>query len=63
MFIPDPDYYPSRIPDLGLKNSNKRGEKFVVIPFLQLQISQNTKLFYFGNAEEKNLGQFELSKI
>ncbi len=28
MFIPDPDFYPSRIPDLGSKNSNKdRGEK------------------------------------
>ncbi len=24
MFIPDPDFYPSRIPDLGSKNSNKR---------------------------------------
>jgi hypothetical protein len=23
MFIPDPDFYPSRIPDLGSKNSNK----------------------------------------
>ncbi len=22
--IPDPDFYPSRIPDLGSKNSNKR---------------------------------------
>jgi hypothetical protein len=39
--IPDPDFYPSRIPDLGSrisdpgsKNSNKRGEKkLVVIPF------------------------------
>jgi hypothetical protein len=24
MFIPDPDFYPSRIPDPGPKNSNKR---------------------------------------
>ncbi len=33
--IPDPDFYPSRIPDLGSKNSNKeRGEKKLVgIPF------------------------------
>jgi hypothetical protein len=33
--IPDPDFYPSRIPDPGSKNSNKeRGEKkFDVIPF------------------------------
>jgi hypothetical protein len=36
MFIPDPDFYPSRIPDLGSKNSNKREDekKFVVITFL-----------------------------
>jgi hypothetical protein len=40
MFIPDPDFYPSRIPDLGsripdLKTATKeRGEKkFDVIPF------------------------------
>jgi hypothetical protein len=32
---PDPDFYPSPIPDLGSKTSNKReGEKkFIVIPF------------------------------
>jgi hypothetical protein len=36
--IPDPDFYPSRIPDPGYKNSNKREEvkkKLVVIPFLK----------------------------
>ncbi len=33
--IPDPDFYPSWIPDLGSKNSNKRGglKKFVIIIF------------------------------
>jgi hypothetical protein len=34
--IPDPDFYPSLIPDSGSKNSNKReggGGNFVVIPF------------------------------
>jgi hypothetical protein len=32
--IPDPDFYPSRIPDLGAKNKNKREgrKKFVVKP-------------------------------
>ena len=25
MFIPDPDFYPSRIPDLGSNNNNRRG--------------------------------------
>jgi hypothetical protein len=41
MFIPDPDFYPSRIPDPGSRIPNpkmaakERGEKkFVVIPFL-----------------------------
>jgi len=50
----------SRIPDLGSKNSNKREgcNKFVVIPFLLPQNSQNCKLFYVSNAEEKNLGHF-----
>jgi hypothetical protein len=37
MFIPDPDFYPSRITDLGSriqKQQQERGEnKFVVIPF------------------------------
>jgi hypothetical protein len=35
MFIPDPDFYPSRISDPRSKNSNKREgrKKFVVIPF------------------------------
>ncbi len=44
MFIPDPDFYPSRIR----------------IPDLRSQISdsQNWILCYFWNAKEKNLGQF-----
>jgi hypothetical protein len=35
MFIPDPDFYPSRISDPGSKNSNKSEgwKKIVVIPF------------------------------
>jgi hypothetical protein len=35
MFIPDPDFYPSRILDSGSKKATKeRGEKkLVVIPF------------------------------
>ncbi len=43
MFIPDPDFYPSRIPDLGsrIQNSNKREgwKKFVVITLKKLLIS------------------------
>jgi hypothetical protein len=62
-WIPDPDFYPFRIPDLGSrsKNSNKReGENnsvvkpfFVATNFTKLKI-----ILYFLNAEEKNLGQF-----
>jgi hypothetical protein len=53
MFIPDPDFYPSRIPDLGSRipdpktATKERGEKkFVVIPlfvatkFTKLEIIQ-----------------------
>jgi hypothetical protein len=43
MFIPDPDFYPSRIPGPGPKTATKeRGEKkVVVIPFFVATISQN----------------------
>jgi hypothetical protein len=50
--IPDPEFYPSRIPDPKTV-AKKRGEKkFVVILFLLPQISQNCKLFYFWKSEE-----------
>jgi hypothetical protein len=55
MFIPDPDLYPPRIPDpdLGSNNGNKRGRKFVVLPFF---VDTNMKKFiiiypYIGTEE------------
>jgi len=33
MFIPDPDFYPSRIPDPKTAINEKGEKKFVVIPF------------------------------
>jgi hypothetical protein len=40
IFIPDPDFYPSRIPDLGSRipdpktaTKERGGKKFIVIPF------------------------------
>jgi hypothetical protein len=64
MFIPDPDFYPSRIPDTDLgsriqKQVEKRGVKKNLLSniFLLPQISQNVKLFYFLTAQEKSLGQ------
>jgi hypothetical protein len=52
-------FYPSRISDLGSRNLNKReGEKICCHTFFLATNSQNWKLFYFWNAEEKNLAQF-----
>jgi hypothetical protein len=56
MLIPDPDFYPFRIQKQQQKK--ERWKKLVVLPFLRPQISHSLKLFYFGNAEEKNLAQF-----
>ncbi len=52
MFIPDRDFYPFRIADLGSrtpdpKKTEEEGEKVVVFPFFSAQISQKLKLFYF----------------
>jgi hypothetical protein len=33
MFIPDPDFYPSRIPDPKTATKERGGKKFVVLPF------------------------------
>jgi hypothetical protein len=46
MFIPDPEFYPSRIPDLGSKNSNKRGVKKNMLPSFFVA-KDFTKLNYF----------------
>jgi hypothetical protein len=66
MFIPDPDFYPSRIPDLGSrikKPQQKRGWKKWSYRFLYYQYKFHKILTYFilWKAEEKNLAQF--SKI
>jgi hypothetical protein len=46
MFIPDPDFYPSRIPDLESKNSNKRGEQNLLsYHFLQPLLGQFLKIY------------------
>jgi hypothetical protein len=59
----DPDFFPSRIPDLVSriqKPQQTKGvkKKLVVIPFLVATNFTKYKLFYFWNAEEKNLAQF-----
>ncbi len=58
MFIPDPDFYPSRIPDLGFKNSNKweRWKKFVVIPFTVATNFTKLKIILFWKCWRKKFG-------
>jgi hypothetical protein len=53
MFIPDPDFYPSRIPDPKTA-TKERGEKNLLsYLFLEPQISQKCKLFYFWKSKKK----------
>ncbi len=60
--IPDPDFYPSRIPNPGSKNSNKiEGWKKNLLSYLfcshkSHKIENN---FIFKNAEEKILANFQ----
>ncbi len=54
MFIPDPDFYPFRIPDPKTA-TKERGEKKISCHSHKLK---NWKLFKLWNAEENNLGQF-----
>jgi hypothetical protein len=59
--IPDSDFYPSRISDPGSriqKQQQKRGVKKSLLSYLFF-ISQNCKLFYFINVEEKILANFK----
>ncbi len=50
MFIPDHDFCPSRIPNLGYKNSNKKeGRNIFLLSYLfcSHKYHKNLKLFYF----------------
>ncbi len=65
MFIPDPGswFLPipdpgSRIPDPKTATKMRGGNRFVVKPFFVAKNFTKLKLFYFLNAEEKNLGWF-----
>ncbi len=59
MFIPDPDFYPTRIriSDPVLKNSYKREgvQKFVVIPYFV--VTNFTKFKIILNCRRKKFGQ------
>ncbi len=57
MFIPDPDFYPSRVSDLGSqiqKQQQKRVvQKLVVEPFFVAINLKNLKFFIFEMPKEK----------
>jgi hypothetical protein len=56
MFIPDPDFYPSRIPDPKTATKEKSEKKFVVIPFL---VATNFTKFIFAMLKKKIWASFQ----
>ena len=58
MFIPDPYFYPFRLPDLGSKNSNKREgwKKIVVKPFFVAKNFTKLKIILFFKCVRKKFG-------
>jgi hypothetical protein len=63
--IPDPDFYPSRIPDLVSKNNNKREgrKKFVILFYVvTIKIHKIKSYFIFEIPKKKNLGRIQVSK-
>jgi hypothetical protein len=58
MFIPDPDFYPSRIPD-PITATKQRGEKkFVVIPFYVATNFTKLKIILVLKCRSKSLASF-----
>ncbi len=60
--IPDPDFYPSRIPDPKTLNSNKKegAKKFVVLRFfLAAHKYHKIETYFIFELEEKHLGQIQ----
>jgi hypothetical protein len=58
--IPAPDFYPSRIPDLGSKHSNQRDEKKICCFtfFCSHKFHKIENYFIFEIVKKKFLGQF-----
>jgi hypothetical protein len=66
MFIPDSDFYPSRIPDPGSripdpKTATKESceKKLVVIPFWSQKFHKIKNYFIFERLKKKNVGKFQ----
>jgi hypothetical protein len=49
MFIPDPDFYPSRIPDQKTATTERGDKKFVVIPVFVATNFSKLKIILFLN--------------
>jgi hypothetical protein len=47
MFIPDPDFYPSQIPDPTTATKERGENKFVCIPFCSLKFHKIVNYFIF----------------
>ncbi len=58
MFIPDPDFYPSRISDPKTAMEDRGELKIVVIPFFGAINFPKLNYFIFEMLKKKNLGQF-----
>jgi hypothetical protein len=54
MFIPDPDFYPSRIPDTNAA-TKEEGEKSVVLPFFVATNMTKEKSILFLNRYRKEI--------
>jgi hypothetical protein len=53
MFIPDPDFYPFRIPDPKTAAKERSEKKFVVIPFLSHKFHIIEHYFLFEMPKKK----------
>jgi hypothetical protein len=58
MFIPDPYFYPLRIPDPKTATKERGEKKFVFKPFFVVTNFTNLKIVLFFKCWRKNLGQF-----
>ncbi len=58
MFIPDPDFYPSRIPDPKTAMKDRGEKKLVFISFFGAINFTKVNYFIFEMLKKKNLGQF-----
>ncbi len=63
MFVPDPDLYPSWIPDPGFRIQKhlqmRKGKKLVVLPHFVATNITKLKLILFWTGEEKNFGPID----